>query len=265
MSFSSSCFGQPNTKREYQLTVNKWDKYVGEWWVHSYANLSLTGKECFMTLQCNHWLSRFAAVVMLLAVTACAGPTVLNTQWADSQFSAKPMRSILVVGITKDTSNRRVYEDAMVAQLTTRGVKAMPSYLFAPESGPVSLKVMEKALADFGATGVLLTRVVNVSQSVRVTPGIPPRNSGFGPSRNMGMRGFHGFYDGMWASSFHSPPTITVQENVAADTQLFETKDFSVVWSASTTTVTRASGSTTALLQQFAALIAETLAKDGLI
>jgi hypothetical protein len=24
----------------------------------------------------------------------------------------------------------------------------------------------------------------------------------------------HGFYDGMWASSFHSPPTITVQENV---------------------------------------------------
>ena len=63
---------------------------------------------------------------MLLAVTACSGPTVLNTQWTDSQFSAKPMRSILVVGITKDTSNRRVYEDAMVAQLTARGVKAMP-------------------------------------------------------------------------------------------------------------------------------------------
>ena len=31
MSFSSSCLGQLNTNREYQLTVNKWDKYVGEW------------------------------------------------------------------------------------------------------------------------------------------------------------------------------------------------------------------------------------------
>jgi hypothetical protein len=56
-----------------------------------------------------------------------------------------------------------------------------------------------------------------------------------------------------------------VQENVGADTRLFETKDFAVVWSASTTTVTTGSGSTTALLQQFAALIAETLAKDGMI
>lgn len=260
MSFSSSCFGQSHPKSEYQLNVNKWDEYVDEWWVHSYANLTLTGKGRFMTLQWNLWLSRFAAVVMLLAVTACAGPTVLNTQWKDSQFTAKPMRSILVVGITKDTTNRRVYEDAMVAQLTARGVKAMPSYLFAPESGPMPIEVMEKALTDFGAAGVLLTRVVNVSQSVRVTPGSTPRRMSPRSSRNMGMRGFYGFYDGMWASSFHSPPTITVQENVGADTSLFETKSFAIVWSASTTTATRGSGSSTALLQQFSALIAETLA-----
>lgn len=214
-----------------------------------------------------YWLSRFAAVVMLLIVTACAAPTVLNTRWADPQFSAKPVRSILVVGITKDTSNRRVYEDAMVALLSARGVKAQPSYLFAPEAGPVSFEAMQKVMADSGAAGVLLTRVVNVSQSVRVTPGMDmgPRSTAFGSSRGMGMRGFHGFYDGMWASSFHSPPTISVDETVAADTRLFETRDFSVVWSASTTTTTSGSGGTTALLQQFATLIAETLAKDGMI
>ena len=265
MSLSSSCFGQPHPNREYQLTVNQWGQYVGEWGLHFYANPTLSGKERFMTLQCPHWLSRFAAVFMLLGVTACAGPTVLNTQWTDPQFSAKPMHSILVVGITKDTSNRRVYEDAMVAQLTARGVKAKPSYLFAPESGPMPFEVMEKALTGFGASGVLVTRVVNVSQSVRVTPGSAPRSMSSRPSRNMGMRGFYGFYDGMWASSFHSPPTITVQENVGADTSLFETKNFGVVWSASTTTATRSTGSSTALLQQFSALIAETLAKDGMI
>jgi hypothetical protein len=36
----------------------------------------------------------------------------------------------------------------------------------------------------------------------------------------------HGFYDGMWANSFHSPPTIAVQEYVGADTRLFEAKVF---------------------------------------
>jgi hypothetical protein len=204
--------------------------------------------------------TRVGAIIVLLAVTACAGPTVLNTQWTDPQFSARPVRSILVLGVTKDTTNRRVYEDAMVAQLTARGVKAQASYVFAPESGPVSYEVMEKVLSESGAAGVLVSRVVNVSQSVRVMPG-----TFVGPSHSMGRRGFHGFYDGMWASSFHSPPTITVDENVAADTRLFEAKDFAVVWSASTTTTTRGSGSTTALLQQFAALIADTLAKDGLI
>jgi len=81
----------------------------------------------------------------------------------------------------------------------------------------------------------------------------------------MGMRGFNGFYDDMWASSFNSPPTITVDENVGADTRLFETRDFSVVWSASVTTVTSGSGGTTTPLQQFATVIAETLAKDGMI
>jgi hypothetical protein len=196
----------------------------------------------------------------LLAAAACSTPTVLNTQWADPQFTAKPMRSIVVVGITKDTSNRRVYEDSMVAQLVARGLKAQPSYFFAPDPGPVALEVMQKALADAGADGVLLTRVVNVSQSVRVTPGMY-----MGPPRGMGMRGFHGFYDGMWASSFHSPPTITVEENVIADTRLFETKDFAVVWSASTTTNTSGSGNTTALLQQFATLIAGALAERGMI
>ncbi len=66
----------------------------------------------------NHWLSRLASTVVLLVVTACAAPTVLNTLWTDPQFSAKPIRSILVVGVTNDTANRHAYEDAMVAQLT---------------------------------------------------------------------------------------------------------------------------------------------------
>ena len=206
------------------------------------------------------WLSRLAATAVLLAVAACATPTVLNTQWSNPSFSAKPMRTILVVGITKDSSNRRVYEDAMVAQLTARGLKAMPSYGFAPEPGPVPQEVVQKAIDEFGASGVLLTRVVNVSQSVRVTPGMY-----MGPPRGMGFSGFYGFYGGMWASSFHSPPTITVTENVVADTRLFEARDFQIVWTASTTTSTSGSGSTTALLQQFATLIARALAQDGMI
>ncbi len=204
-------------------------------------------------------LRRLFAVGLLAAVAGCAAPTVLNTQWVDPQFTEKPVRAILVVGVTKDAANRRAFEDAMVAQLVARGVKAAPSYRYVPDAGPASQQQMLDALTGSGADAVMLTRVSSVSQSVQVTPGMymgPPMRYGFG--------GFYGYYGGMWASSYYVPPSIYVQDNVVADTRLFEAKGFALVWSASTTT-TPGSQSTAALFEQFAALITTTLAGDKLI
>ena len=61
------------------------------------------------------WHLRLAAAITLASVSACSTPTVVNNQWSDAQFSAKPIRSIVVFGITNDSTNRRVFEDAMVA------------------------------------------------------------------------------------------------------------------------------------------------------
>ena len=204
-------------------------------------------------------LRRLFAVGLLAAVAGCAAPTVLNTQWVDPQFTEKPVRAILVVGVTKDAANRRAFEDAMVAQLVARGVKAAPSYRYVPDAGPASQQQMLDALPGSGADAVMLTRVSSVSQSVQVTPGMymgPPMRYGFG--------GFYGYYGGMWASSYYVPPSIYVQDNVVADTRLFEAKGFALVWSASTTT-TPGSQSTAALFEQFAALITNTLAGYKLI
>ena len=70
-----------------------------------------------MNTRLSRWLSRAAAAALVVAASACSTPTVVNTQWSDPQFTAKPIRSIVVFGITNDTTNRRVFEDAMVAQL----------------------------------------------------------------------------------------------------------------------------------------------------
>lgn len=204
------------------------------------------------------WISRAAVLSFALLVAACAAPTVMNTQWSDPQFTAKPIRSILVVGVVRDTSNRRAYEDALAALLAARGIKAVPAYRFAPESGAISQEKMEQAVRESGVAGVLLTRVVDVSQSLQVSPGmyIGPAHGGFG--------GFYGAYGGMWASSFYVPPTVYTQQNLIADTQLFETKDYKMVWSASTTT-SLGYNSTSDIIQQFAALITGALAAVGLI
>ena len=193
-------------------------------------------------------------------LTACAAPTVLTTQWVDPQFAGKPpLRSLLVMGITKDPSNRRVFEDQMVAQLGARGVRAVPSYRFAPDAAAAERVKLEQAVKEAGVSGVLLTRVINVSEQVNVTPGMV-----MGPPLGYGFGGFYGYYGGMWAASYYLPPTVYTTQHVAADTRLFETTDFKVVWSGSTTT-TPSGGSVDSLFQQFSQLIVGALAKDGLI
>jgi hypothetical protein len=205
-------------------------------------------------------LRRAALIVGALVLGACAAPTVLNTQWLNPQFAGKPpMRSILVMGITKDPNNRRNFEDQMVAQLATRGVKAVPSYNFAPDSGAVEQVKLEQAVKQAGVSGVLLTRVVNITEQVNVTPGMV-----MGPPMGYGFGGFYGYYGGMWASSYYMPPQVYTTQHVAADTRLFEASNFSLIWSASTNT-TPSGGSTASLFDQFSKLIVDSMAKDGLI
>ncbi|HMO45219.1 MAG TPA: hypothetical protein PKB14_04240 [Rubrivivax sp.] len=203
---------------------------------------------------------RAAPILAVAGLAACAAPTVMNAQWVDPKVAGKPpMRSILVLGITKDPSNRRVFEDRMAAQLVARGIKAVPSYDFAPDAGAMEQVRLEQVVKESGVAGVLLTRVVNVSEQVHVTPAMV-----MGPPMGYGFGGFYGYYGGMWAASMYTPPTVYTTKHVAADTRLFETAHFSVVWSASTTT-TPSGGSVASLFDQFSRLIAGALVKDGLI
>ena len=203
---------------------------------------------------------RATLALLAAALAGCAAPTVLNTQWMNPQAAGRPpMRSILVMGITKDPTNRRVFEDQMVAQLAARGVKAVPSYQFAPNAGAVEQVKLEQVVKEAGVAGVLLTRVVNVSEQVNVSPGMV-----MGPPMGYGFGGFYGFYGGMWATSYVVPPQVYTTQHVAADTRLFETANFTLLWSGSTTT-TPTGSSVESLFQQFSELIVGALAKDGLV
>lgn len=204
-------------------------------------------------------LGRALLALGVVALVGCAVPTVLNTQWSNPQFTARPVRSILVVGVVSDAAVRRNFEDTMVTQLNARGIKADASYHYAPDDGVIPQDKMREAVQESGAAAVLLSRVVNVSQSVHVSPGVymgPPMGYGFG--------GFYGYYGGMWGAGMVTPPSFYTQQNVAVDTRLFESKHFVLVWSASTTTTpegTRAAS----LFDQFAKLIIDAMAKDGIV
>jgi hypothetical protein len=176
----------------------------------------------------------------LLLLSACAS-TQFNAQWLNPEAGGRlPVKSVLVIGISRDTTARRVYEDTMVAQLAARGVKAQPSYRGLPDDGPAAQPAIERAVREAGADAVLISRTVSVINEVRVSPGMV-----MGPPGGFGWGGFYGYYHGMWASAYAIPPSVYTVQNVVVDTRLFDAKDFMVLWSASSTTTPTSSMQTT--------------------
>ena len=189
-------------------------------------------------------VSAFRAAALLavaIALAGCAASTQFNAQWVNPGAGNRlPVKNVMVIGISHDTTARRVYEDAMVAQLAARGVKAHQSYKALPDDGPAPQAAIQTAVADAGADAVLISRTVSVTNEVRVSPGMV-----MGPPYGFGWGGFYGYYHGMWSAAYAMPPSVYTVQNVLVDTRLFDAKDFVVLWSGSSTTTPTNSMQTT--------------------
>jgi hypothetical protein len=206
---------------------------------------------------------RVAGVALLaaaiVALSGCAASTELNAQWVNPQAGNRlPVKSVMVMGINRDSTARRIYEDAMVAQLNARGVKAVQSYKSLPGDGPAEQQAIQAAVASAGADAVLISRTVSVTNEVRVSPGFVA-----GPPWGFGWPGFYGYYHSYWSAAYAFPPSVYTVQNVLVDTRLFDAKEYLLLWSGSSTTVPTSSMQQT--IQDFAKTISATLAKDRVV
>lgn len=211
----------------------------------------------------------FAMVAALLVPGCATQPTTLDAQWVNPAFvGKKAVRHVMVMSAMRDSTNRRIFEDRMVAALDAAGLKAVQSYNFIAEDGPVGEERLRRAVAQAGVQQVMVTRIVNVSTQVNVSPGMvmgPAWGPGWGPGPGWGhgWGGFAGYHNSMWATTI--PPQVTTTQNVNADTRLFDANDAEVIWSASTTTTAGTSPSVPQLIPQFVSLIVGAMTKDGIL
>ena len=202
-----------------------------------------------------------------LAAGCASNPTTLDAQWVNPQAASRHgVRSLMVMSAVRDSTNRRIFEDRMVAALEQAGVKALQSYKFIPEEGPLAEDRLRGALAQAGVSHAMVTRIINVSTQVNVSPGMVMGPAwgpgwGWGGGWGPGWGGFVGYQNAMWATV---PPQVTTTQNVHADTRVFDAANAAVLWSAATTTATGYT-SMTQQIDQFVQLIVATMTKDGVI
>jgi hypothetical protein len=190
---------------------------------------------------------RTIAALLVLTLAACASTSVKD-QWKDPAWHGPPAANVVVVGIARSDTTRRIFEDTFAAELGKVGVRAEQSYTqIAPgEGGGVKLSDF---VQSSNADAVLTTRVQRVEQKVDVSPGYAP----------IGYRGFYGWYGTAWAAT----PTVSQYEVVTLETTVWDPKTEKLIWAATTQRV--ASQDIPKVTTQLAQTLIPRMKSDGII
>ncbi|PTR26344.1 hypothetical protein C8J98_11074 [Luteibacter sp. OK325] len=159
-----------------------------------------------------------ASIVVALLLSGCATYSVTN-EWKDPSWSGPPATNVLVIGVARSDTMRRLFEDTFARDLSAAGVRAQASYAAIPSGHDGSAKLGD-VVRSTGSDAVLVTRVQRVEDRINVTPRGP------GP----GYGGFYGWYGGAWDST----PEITQTTVVTLETSLWDVRSQKLVWTVTT-------------------------------
>lgn len=166
-----------------------------------------------------------AILLVAVAIAGCAGPTRIIQEWQDPAYAGGPFKRIFVIGITRDATVRRVFEDAFCAELKARAVECVQSYTLVPEDDIASRERYDGAVAQARADGVFIARVLRVDRRIEVIPAAPVT---FG--------GAYGFYGSAWGGplfvGYAAPPTVLQYDEVYVESRLFSVRSDQPVWTA---------------------------------
>jgi hypothetical protein len=203
------------------------------------------------TAPCAIYALYCVAALFALLIAGCA-TTHLDSQWSSPDFANNKITGkLLVVGVSRDDTVRRLYEDEMTTQLASRGLTNVRSYELIP--GPLVLggnTALLKAARDAGANMILSSVVVAREHVDRVISDPMPRYG-------MNFDGWYGYY---WPYAYVRTE-IRSFDRYTVGTSLTDVATGKIMWSARTQTenvdhVDRE-------IKAFASVIVTTLVKGG--
>jgi len=153
----------------------------------------------------------------MLLLVACGPSTKIEKTWTDPSFTPSTVQSykkILVMGLLKDESTRRIAEDKMVAAF--KNVTAVQSYSYLQPSDTIRSEVEEKLKKD-GFDGVVIMRLADVDKSVSYVPG-----TGYG--------GWYGY-------RYSSPGYYQEDKTFYVETNFYSLPDTKLLWSGTTSSL----------------------------
>lgn len=200
-------------------------------------------------------LGRFAALLVVALLGACATTTIDGTWTWPEAAGQRIAGPVLVVGVTRDETMRRIYEDDVVAKLGARGVNALPSYAVAPGTleGDSDARLLQEARRS-GARYLLSTAVLGQDVSATVFTDAWPYPA---------FAGYRGWYGAYWGMAWPAVTQVRSYRVVIAQTALTRVDGDRVEWVARTRTTEP--GNIENETRAFVDVILGAMARDGLV
>ncbi len=214
----------------------------------------------------------FIGIVTILVVASCATTSTKMTEtWKAPDFKTKHFKKLLVLGITQDGVDRRMFEDSMAKALTNEGAKSIPSYTVLPNGGKLNEATVTQVVKKYKYDGVIVTKLITVSTDIKHVPAesyVQPYQAGY--PANYYDRGYDGFYApgyyNHYAVSYEivTIPAYNIKTNTAViETNLYDIETQNLVWSGRSATINPLSASNA--IPSITAAIAKKLKEEKVI
>jgi hypothetical protein len=207
-------------------------------------------------------------LIPVLLAFGCSS-TVMTGSWRNPDFKGQ-VKKVYIIGIAKQETTRRIFEDTFSAQLAKYGVTGMSSY----QDLPISEKITQDEIADKasknGVDSIILTRTVGKRTEEVVTPGqvtsyptpVPRYGPRYGYYPDPYYRNYGSYYARSW-DAVYQPPTVSQYEVVTIEANLYEYTTGDLIWSAQLETVVE--GNLQNLIAGFIETVTKDLKEKGLI
>jgi hypothetical protein len=105
----------------------------------------------------------YCLLLSIVLVQSCA-KNRLTSSWVDESFKGPIKGKMLVVGVFKDPTTHKIFENSFVAKLNQAGVDASPSYNYGTGEKRHSKEWLQQIIKESKATTLLFTHLVKESK-----------------------------------------------------------------------------------------------------
>ena len=112
----------------------------------------------------------FSMLTIVFLMTSGCSSTVMTGSWKAPNFNGQ-VKKVYVIGIAKQDTARRIFEDDFRTQLATYGVTGISSYNELPTSQEINKEVIAAKASANGADAIMIARTIGKRTEEVVNPG----------------------------------------------------------------------------------------------